>query len=57
MLHRAEFNPDPIRNVHPCVQMGNFIRACNLSRENIVNVQERADGSVILFYWQEVYYR
>lgn len=57
MLHRAEFRPDPIQNVHPAVQMGSFIRISGFTRENIVNVLEKEDGTVVLFYWQEVYHR
>lgn len=54
MLHRAQFSAYPGSHT-PHLQMATFIRQCNLGRENIVSVQENLDGTVILYYWQEVY--
>lgn len=54
MLHRAQFSPYPGSHM-PAIQMATFIRQCNLERNNIVSVQEQEDGTLILFYWQDLH--
>lgn len=52
MLHIAKFEPH--KGKSPALLLQEFIAACNLHRNDIINVQETPEGNYVLFYWQDL---